>query len=114
MKGTSEKRCLDSESRDHADWLFGHVRGRSRWVATPADVEDTHLAAGWLAGEAEAKGPKGELLIESYVESLDSDWIATQIWGFQTIDGERRYARNVLVTKGDERVEIRLVYDYLP
>ncbi|KAK1769982.1 hypothetical protein QBC33DRAFT_307894 [Phialemonium atrogriseum] len=114
VKGTTEKRCVDGEWREHGDWLFGRVRGRSNWIASAADVEDKFLAGGWLAGEGEASGPAGEGLLESYVESLDSDWTARQIWGFQTVEGERRYCRNIVVAKGAQRVEIRLVYDYLP
>lgn len=89
------------------------MSGTSRFVATVADIEDAYLAANWLEGAEEATGPKGELFIESYVKNLDSGWEATQIWGFQTINGERRYTRNVIVTKGSEREEVKLVYDYL-
>lgn len=113
LKGTSEKRCLDTFPREHSDWLFGTVRGSSKFIAKSADISDAFLAAGWLDGEAEATGPAGELHIQSLAESVDNDWVATQIWGFQTIEGERRYCRNITVVKGDERVEIRLVYDYL-
>ncbi|GJC80204.1 hypothetical protein ColLi_03042 [Colletotrichum liriopes] len=103
LKGTSEKRCLDFEFREHSDWMFGTVRGQSKW-----------MSPGLARGEAEATGPDGKSHIYSHVESIDNGWTATQIWGFQTIDGERRYARNVLVQKGGKRVEIRLVYDWLP
>ncbi|KAF9879774.1 hypothetical protein CkaCkLH20_02585 [Colletotrichum karsti] len=113
LKGTSENRCLDMEWREHSDWMFGSVRGQSRWMA-PADIEDEFLKKGWLEGDAEATGPDGKSHIYSHVESIDNGWTASQVWGFQTINGERRYARNVLVQKGGKRVEIRLVYDYLP
>lgn len=113
LKGTAEVRCLDLQWREHSDWMFGHVKGQSRFVAA-ADIADEFLKKGWLEGEEEQGGPAGETHIESYVESLENGWTARQIWGFQTVDGERRYSRNVLVQKGAERVEIRLVYDYLP
>ncbi|TDZ26886.1 hypothetical protein C8034_v007180 [Colletotrichum sidae] len=112
LKGTSEQRCLDLEWREHSDWMFGTVRGQSTFMS-PDEIEDEFLKKGWLEGEAEATGPDGKSHVYSHVESLDNGWTATQIWGFQTIDGERRYARNVLVKKGDKRVEIRLVYDWL-
>nr|MCV5142806.1 hypothetical protein [Escherichia coli] len=38
MKGTSEKRCLDNVFRDHKDWLFGHVKGQTRWVTSSEEV----------------------------------------------------------------------------
>lgn len=112
MKGTSEKRCLDNVFRDHKDWLFGHVKGQTRWV-NAEDIEDAFLKSGWLEGEEEKKGPNGETHMLSHVESYTDGWTATQIWGFKTIEGERRHVRNVVIAKGSERVELQLVYDYL-
>ncbi|KAK2054048.1 hypothetical protein LY76DRAFT_597331 [Colletotrichum caudatum] len=112
LKGTSEERCLDFEFREHSDWMFGTVRGQSKWMSLD-EIEDEFLKKGWLEGEAETTGPGGKGHIYSHVESIDNGWTATQVWGFQTINGERRHARNILVQKGDKRVEIRLVYDWL-
>lgn len=113
MKGTSEKRCLDNVFRDHKDWLFGHVKGQTRWANAEDVEEDAFLKSGWLEGEEEKKGPNGESHVLSYVESYDDGWTATQVWGFKTIEGERRHVRNVVIAKGSERVELQLVYDYL-
>ncbi|KAK8924738.1 hypothetical protein MANI_002584 [Metarhizium anisopliae] len=104
LTNTQENRCLDNTYRDHTDWLFGHVKGRSTWVGLD-EIEDAYLKNGW---EAEADGK----LIFSHVESLDAGWTATQVWGFQLVNGERRYCRNIVVAKGSERAEFRLVYDY--
>ncbi|KAK3693573.1 hypothetical protein B0T22DRAFT_43364 [Podospora appendiculata] len=112
MKGTTEKRCLDNVFREHSDWLFGSVRGQTKWIAT-ADIDDKFLAEGWLEGEAEAGGPNGETHVLSHVESLDNGWTATQTWGFQLVDGVRKYARHVVVAKGTQRAELTLVYDHL-
>ncbi|KAL2207223.1 hypothetical protein CC79DRAFT_1333024 [Sarocladium strictum] len=108
LKSTHERRTLDSEYREHSDWLFGTVKGYSAFVALE-EIEDEHLKKGWLK-----EGVEGEKnLIKSYVESQDNGWIATQIWGFQEVGGARRYCRNILVTKGDKRAAVRLVYDYV-
>lgn len=114
VKGSTELRCLDSNFRDHSDWLFGLVRGQSKWIA-PADIQDPHLAGAgaWLEGEAEAGGPNGETHVLSHVESVDNGWTATQIWGFQLVEGERKYVRHIVITKGTGRVELKLVYDFL-
>lgn len=93
--------------------MFGTVKGQSKFIAVE-DIQDPFLAKGWLEGEEEKKGPNGESHILSHVESLDNGWTATQIWGFQTVDGKRRYCRHIVVAKGAEKVEFRLVYDYLP
>ncbi|KAL2107937.1 hypothetical protein VUR80DRAFT_4478 [Thermomyces stellatus] len=112
MKGTREERCLDSTERPHSDWIFGNVRGQSRWLSL-SEIEDDFLRSNWLEGDEEKTGPEGKDHVWSFVRSVDSDWTAEQIWGFQTIEGERRYCRNIVIRKGDERVNMRLVYDYL-
>lgn len=109
LKGTAENRTLDDNWREHSDWLFGHVKGRTRWLASRAEVgDDAFLKSNW-ATEGEA-----DEMVYAYVESLDKGWTATQVWGFQVVDGARRYARNVVVAKGTERVEMRMIYDFVP
>lgn len=105
LTSTHEARCLDDTFREHSDWLFGSVKGKSRFV-TVDELDDDFLKNGWIA-ESDGK------LVMSHVESIDKGWIARQIWGFEEIKGERRYVRHVLVTKEDQRVEVKLVYDYL-
>ncbi|KUI66264.1 hypothetical protein VM1G_01978 [Cytospora mali] len=109
VKGNTENRTLDDTFREHTDWLFGHVKGRTGWVASKAEIgdgTDAFLTDGWEEGQTE--------WIVSNVESLDRGWTVRQVWGFRDVNGERRYARNTVVAKGDERVELRLVYDYVP
>ncbi|KAL8288553.1 hypothetical protein RB597_000603 [Gaeumannomyces tritici] len=110
IKGTTELRCLDGVAREHTDWLFGKVSGRSRLLRR-AEVADEYLKRGWIEEEGGEGGEEAEH-IESKAESVDNGWVALQVWGFQLIGGERRYARNIMVTKGAERVEMRLVYDW--
>ncbi|KAK4239068.1 hypothetical protein C8A03DRAFT_32866 [Achaetomium macrosporum] len=112
FKGTTEKRCLDYTFREHSDWLFGHVKGQTKFVAAE-EVQDEFLKSGWLEGDEEKGGPNGETHVLSYVESLDNGWTATQIWGFKTIEGVRKYCRNVVIAKDGERVELQLVFDFL-
>ncbi|CAK7225461.1 hypothetical protein SCUCBS95973_005872 [Sporothrix curviconia] len=118
IKGTTERRCCDNRRREHSDWLFGHVSGRTLFYKGPGaaaalakDFPDPFLVEGW---------PEGEDLLVSYVLNLDKDrgWEATQVWGFQTAkDGTRRYVRNVVVTKGEgskqQRVSLQLIYDFV-
>ena len=113
LKGTTERRCLDWTPREHSDWMFGKCAGKSKWIAA-ADITDPYLKEGWEEGEAENTGVGGVSHIQSLVESIDNGWTAEQIWGFQVVGGERHYTRNIIVEKGDERVTIRLVYDYYP
>ncbi|KAK4205233.1 hypothetical protein QBC40DRAFT_190185 [Triangularia verruculosa] len=113
MKGSTEKRCADYVFRDHSDWLFGHVKGQSKWIST-SEITDDFLKSGWIETDAEKGGPEGETHLLSHVESYDNGWTATQIWGFKECsDGKRRYARNVVIAKGGERVELQLYYDFI-
>lgn len=109
LKGTAEDRTLDNDWREHSDWLFGNVKGRTKWVANTAEIgDDAFLKSNWATdGEADEH-------IFAYVENLDKGWTATQVWGFQVVNGERRHARNVVVAKGTERVEMRMIYDFVP
>ncbi|KAK1832816.1 hypothetical protein QBC39DRAFT_403580 [Podospora conica] len=114
LKGSTERRCLDFVFREHSDWLFGTVRGQTKWV-TPADVTDKFLQGDgqWLEGDEEKGGPAGETHLWSHVESVDNGWTADQIWGFQLVEGVRKHVRLIVVAKGAERAEIKLVYDNL-
>ncbi|KAK8050242.1 hypothetical protein PG994_011972 [Apiospora phragmitis] len=125
IKGTTENRCADGEQRSHSDWLFGTVDSHSHFVAAGDDlrkavsghgVDDAgadYLAANWLADEAEKTGPDGAAHLVSVAHNQKDGWIAVQVWGFQNIGGERRYARSIVLKKGDKKVEMRLVYDYV-
>jgi hypothetical protein len=111
IKGTTEKRELIWEFKEHDDHIFGKLKGKSRWLDLDA-VEDPFLKDGWLEGEEEKGGPAGELHVESYVENNEKGWTADQIWGFALVDGKRYYVRRVVVKKGSEELKVRLVYNW--
>ncbi|KAH7027363.1 uncharacterized protein B0I36DRAFT_326949 [Microdochium trichocladiopsis] len=122
LTSTQENRCVDGESRPHGDWLFGNCKAFSKLV-TEEDVKtwvvEKHgafMGEGWLTGPEEATGPNGALHLYNSVENVDpkGGWTAAQIWGFQTIDGERRYVRHVVVEKGGQVETIKMVYDFIP
>lgn len=108
IKGTSEHRTLNWGELEHTDHIFGTVKGRSRYVPL-SEVTDDFLKKGWLPemSEGDAK------MIQSYVESVGGGWTADQIWGFEEVNGERRYTRHALVKKGDQFQTARLVYDWV-
>ena len=62
------------------------------------------LKKGWLE-------PEGEF-VQSYVESVGGGWTADQVWGFEMVDGKRYHVRHVVVRKGEDWKEARLVYDW--
>jgi hypothetical protein len=113
LKGTSETRFCNGMLHAHTDWVFGTVNSQNvfRSHAEVAALADTHLAG---KGKHGPWLDEGELLYT--VAKSPNGWVACQVWGFQKIDvggaKERRFSRNVTVTKGKDRQEVRLVYDY--
>ena len=120
LKGSVENRTLDWHYREHTDWLFGTVKGRSRYSTMAKTVEEgksggakeediKFLAEGWL------KETEDGDIVESYVDNEGNAWTAWQIWGFADIGGERKLTRKFVVRKKnkDEVVRFRLVYDYI-
>ena len=111
IKGTTENRTLDWTPREHKDYLFGRVMGSSRWVKLDklepgrGLEEMDFLAADW-------EGGLDQEFIQSYVENDEAGWIVNQIWGFQVIDGERRWARNLVAKKDEKILKEKLVYDW--
>ncbi|EDN10255.1 predicted protein [Histoplasma mississippiense (nom. inval.)] len=84
-------------------------------------AEDVAVAE-FLRGETLADGEPAdgfaidganEDLLQSWVRSLDNGWTAEQIWGFERIEGVRRYTRRVVVAKGGEVQKVRLVYTFM-
>ena len=87
------------------------MKDKNRWVHL-ADVTDPFLREGWCDGDGEEAGPDGQKLMENWAENEERNWTASQIWGFGTVNGERRHVRRVVVTKGDTVLKLRLVYDW--
>jgi hypothetical protein len=129
--GTTENRILDWTPRDHYDYVFGAVVGKSRRLKVD-EIEDSFLKDGWVADTREHG------LVCSWIESdreksgynwtsyevrsssrppylgPDSEPFPSQVWGFEEIQGEIRYARHIKFTEkpGGTVVYARLVYDY--
>jgi hypothetical protein len=117
IKGTSEYRDVDDVERPHSDWLFGKTQARTRWIGVdgfPAIVAEygDYMTKGWLE-DGEGKAPGGESHLINVVVA-EAGWTGAQIWGFQTIGGERRYVRLIQVSKGDKKELVRFIYDFVP
>lgn len=105
LVSTHERRVLDWQWRDHTDRLFGCVQHRAEWCKL-ADIEseDRWLTEDW----DDDSGP----FIRSFVKSDASGWTAHLVWGFQTTSAGRYQVRRVLVRKGLQSQQARLVYNY--
>lgn len=110
---TQENRTLDWTEREHSDNIFGAVLGKSRRITdvNGPELEVAFLKTGWT-DDTYRDG-----VVESFVQSdtakSNTTWIVDQTWGFETIDGLRRYARHLKFTgPQNEDMELRLCYDY--
>ncbi|KAF8634425.1 hypothetical protein AX15_000876 [Amanita polypyramis BW_CC] len=111
IPGTSEQRTLWWKERQHSDYIFGHVVGKSRRCKAE-DLHDEFLTKGWTEDTYQHG------LVQSYVESdtprSGTTWIADQTWGVENVDNERRYTRHIHFTGPEgQMIRARLVYDYL-
>ncbi|KAJ0420071.1 hypothetical protein BJY00DRAFT_142245 [Aspergillus carlsbadensis] len=144
VQGSSEQRITDWKKREHSDNIFGKVEGQSRFLRGTAkankvrpDVQiltniDDDKIEKFLRGEILADGSECEgflvdkleeeeewgagegLWLQSWVESLDSSWTAEQVWGFETVNGERYHTRRIAVANNGDYVLARLVYTFVP
>jgi len=56
FKGTTENRTLDGETREHEDYIFGKVKGHTRWTDLDHLTEDDpFLKQGWRSEMSEGK-----------------------------------------------------------
>lgn len=119
VKGNSEDHRMNWEFGEHSDWLFGTVKGRSRYTTLVEILEESkgqgvteedvkYMAQGWLKETEEGE------VVQCWVENESSKWTATQIWGFAEVNGVRMLTRRFAVrkTNKDEVVRVRLVYDW--
>ncbi|KAF4628055.1 hypothetical protein G7Y89_g10089 [Cudoniella acicularis] len=111
IKGTTETRQYDWTPREHEDYLFGKVAGKSRWANLDI-LHDDFCKEGWLEGDEEKGGPAGEVHVEGFVDNEEKGWTAEQVWGFSIVDEQRYYTRRVVVTKGSEALKVRLVFNW--
>ncbi|KAF5323471.1 hypothetical protein D9611_005771 [Ephemerocybe angulata] len=111
IPASSELRTLTGNPRETEDVTFGHIITKSKRVKVD-ELDVSFLKNGWTADTIEHG------LIHSYTESntpkSGTTWIASQAWGLEEINGERRYTRHIKFTGPKaEDIEAVLVYDYL-
>lgn len=107
---TSNAYNLDGELRQEAVPIFGAVSMRANYVSA-ADIskEDTM--------NYEIERPiftDDRIAIREMTVGVNTGWEATTLWGFQQVNGERRFCKYCTTTKGDQKVQVRLIYDYRP
>ena len=75
ISGTTEKRTLDWEIREHKDGIFGVCKGKSRWMKL-GDLDEgpdkEWLSKGWLDED-------GGEHVQAWVENEGNGWKAEQV-----------------------------------
>ncbi|KAF3014490.1 hypothetical protein E8E14_011014 [Neopestalotiopsis sp. 37M] len=97
-----ELRVTDWTDRRQEHVIFGPMTIRGRF-SSAEDFEGDFLKRGWSDGEG--------TVIEFGVDG--EGWTSTQIWGFENIEGHRYYVRRSVVARGEQREQVRMVYDWV-
>ncbi|WQF76711.1 hypothetical protein CDEST_01725 [Colletotrichum destructivum] len=105
---TANSYILDGETRHDKVPIFGAMSMRAKYVPK-AEVSGEDL----MGHEIEQPSPTDERVgIKEFTEGVNTGWKTTALWGFEKVNGERRFCKYCTTTKGDEKVQARLVYDY--
>lgn len=112
---TANQYILDGEIRTDNVPIFGAMSMRARYVGR-AEVNNA-LGASSLEREIEyplGSSEDGEevMAIEETSEGKNTGWKTVAVWGFERVDGGRRFCKYCITTKGDRKAEARLVYNY--
>lgn len=115
IRGTTENRYLDWQSRVVEDRIFGTVSSRSKRVPFEELVADKEVPAFFKEGWDDETKEAG--VVYTSARNEDNNWTASQAWGFAMVevkDGpERRYVRRVRIVKDDgQETEFRMIYDF--
>ncbi|OQE15880.1 hypothetical protein PENSTE_c026G03300 [Penicillium steckii] len=108
IKGTTETRVVDGDSREHTDYIWGHVKGLCRFMPTGDTTTDDKLSGDWSEETRE-----GECIVDE-TSAVDGSWssVMIKVWGFEIIDNSRYLVRHVTVKRGNESSSAKLVYEY--
>ncbi|TLS21195.1 uncharacterized protein PpBr36_10639 [Pyricularia pennisetigena] len=103
---TEEDYVLDAQYREGTVPIFGTISVQARFLPM-SKLDDEGLRT-----QLE-EGGTGDVVIEEKTTSK-LGWECRGIWGFEKIDGERRFVRTNFTKKGGEQVTAKLVYDFRP
>ncbi|KAK5555912.1 hypothetical protein LTR46_005758 [Exophiala xenobiotica] len=118
---TQENRTLDWQDNYHLDKVFGNCHHKSRLFKTgqfqmqgPGSTEDAaFLRAEKLLDGTTGSGFLDEENVQTCIRNVgDAGLLTEQVWGFETVNGERRHTMRVVTWAGAIPHRCRVVYDY--
>ncbi|KAK4157707.1 hypothetical protein C8A00DRAFT_29391 [Chaetomidium leptoderma] len=98
---------VDGEKRSATVPIFGPVNMHCRFAGHGEVPTEFTLGSELVVSEDDHA---------ALVEVLNSDingWTATTLWGFEMVNGERRFCKYNTTIKGEKRATAKMVYDYL-
>ncbi|KAL8664428.1 MAG: hypothetical protein Q9168_007910 [Polycauliona sp. 1 TL-2023] len=87
IPAVTEDWILDWTWRDGHDPLFGDMKGRARWIG----IDDAQVEGSEFDREAD------DGMIMQAEWKRDDEWGGTHYWGFEDVQGERRYVRRIFM-----------------
>ncbi|KAK5996285.1 hypothetical protein PT974_03039 [Cladobotryum mycophilum] len=104
---TKNEYVVDGEKRTDTVPIFGEITMHCAYVGRK-DLKEEEL----LGREIESVDEDHAAIVE-VVNSENMGWTTTTVWGFETIDGERRLCKYNTTTKDDQIETARMVHDYI-
>ncbi|EHK20210.1 uncharacterized protein TRIVIDRAFT_48080 [Trichoderma virens Gv29-8] len=104
---TKNEYIVDGKKRTDTVPIFGEITMHCDYVGLHA------LTSGQLLGRDIESVDEEHAAIVEVVESENMGWVTTTVWGFETIDGERRLCKYNTTVKGDLVEKATMVHDYI-
>ncbi|KAI0855299.1 hypothetical protein F4860DRAFT_40184 [Xylaria cubensis] len=98
---------IDGEKRTDTVPIFGEITVHCKYLDRNEVKPEQTFGTG-IQGDAE----KDVAMLE-VVESEKMGWRAEALWVFETINGEYRFCKYNIITKGGQSAKAKLVHDYL-
>ena len=98
---------LDGAVREDTVPIFGTIAMHADYVKAGGIAEDELLGY-----EIEGTKDEEKAAIREVAKSVYSGWETVTVWGFEEVQGERRYCKYCVTTKDEKTATARLVYDY--
>ncbi|KAI0854673.1 hypothetical protein F4860DRAFT_522739 [Xylaria cubensis] len=104
---TSNRYIIDGKSRTDTVPIFGEITMHARYL----NRDEVTAEQTWKWG-VEGDAAENVAILE-VVESKNMGWKAETLWIFETINGEYRFCKYNIITKGEDRATAKMVHDYI-
>lgn len=96
---------VNGEAKEYSLPIFGNVSIQLRYMDA-MEISDEVLQQKLFEDSS------SKTVIDELAQNSTKGWNARVIWGFEVIDGRRYLTRNVVTSKNEKSVNVRMVYDF--